>query len=212
MREAVKPRWWPTLVVTVMTVVALAACGANDAGSASPSIQAGVEEQHGDQSRPPERLEGEELDRAFIKGMVPHHAAAVEMARAELDKGRRAEVKSLAQAIIDAQEHEIAQMSDIAREKYGFTPKRQHHGSVGALMGVPISMDMATMADKVTEAADPDTVFLEMMRPHHAGAIVMADEEMRNGGDRELKDIARKIVADQAKELGDIQQMLKPNA
>ena len=71
-------------------------------------------------------------------------------------------------------------MSDIAKEKYGFTPARQHHGAMGTLMGVPISMDMAEMAQHVSEAPDPDMTFLMMMRPHHASAIVMADEEMRN--------------------------------
>ena len=34
------------------------------------------------------------------------------------------------------------------------------------------------------------------------------NEEMKNGGDAELKRIAEMIVADQAKELGRIQQLL----
>jgi len=36
----------------------------------------------------------------------------------------------------------------------------------------------------------------------------MADEEMKNGSDAELKKIAEMIVADQAKELGHIQELL----
>jgi uncharacterized protein (DUF305 family) len=75
-------------------------------------------------------------------------------------------------------------------------------------MGVPISTDMAMMREEVAGAPDADAAFLTMMRPHHASAIVMADEEMKNGGDAELKRIAEMIVADQSKELGRIQQLL----
>jgi uncharacterized protein (DUF305 family) len=69
-------------------------------------------------------------------------------------------------------------------------------------------MDMAKMAQLVSEAADSDMAFLMMMRPHHASAIVMADEEMKDGADAQLRQIADMIVADQAKELGKIQELL----
>lgn len=195
-------------LIPLATLVALSACGGNNSATNGQRTQSGTEAQHGEQAQGSEPLTGQELDRAFIKGMVPHHAAAVEMSKAVLDKGTRAEVKELAQAIIDAQEPEITQMSDIAKEKYGFTPERQHHGAMGTLMGVPISMDMAKMAQQVSAAADPDMAFLMMMRPHHASAIVMANEEMQHGADPQLKQIADMIVADQSKEVGEIQEML----
>lgn len=151
---------------------------------------------------------GKAVDRAFIRGMVPHHAAAIEMAKAERDKGKRPEVKEVAQAIIDAQEREIAELTAIARQRYGFTPARRWHGAMGTLMGMRLSSDMAMMGEEVAKAPDPDMAFLMMMRPHHAAAIVMADEEMRRGTDADLKKIADMIVADQSKELGRIQQLL----
>lgn len=49
-------------------------------------------------------------DVAFAAGMIPHHIGAVDMAKVELKYGKDADMKALAQEIIDAQQPEIEQM------------------------------------------------------------------------------------------------------
>jgi uncharacterized protein (DUF305 family) len=70
------------------------------------------------------RLTGDELDRAFLKDMIPHHMMAVMMSQQALGRGltEHPEVASLATGIRDAQHQEIATMAGWLASWFGERP------------------------------------------------------------------------------------------
>ena len=53
-----------------------------------------------------------DADKDFVRGMIAHHQGAIDMAKIELEYGKDAEIRKLAEGIVKAQESEIKQMQD----------------------------------------------------------------------------------------------------
>jgi uncharacterized protein (DUF305 family) len=73
-----------------------------------------------------------DADIDFLRGMIPHHQGAVEMAKIQLKYGKDSQVKRLAREIIRAQEYEINLMNRWAAQ---LEAKRQGPGADKAWLG-----------------------------------------------------------------------------
>ena len=149
---------------------------------------------------------GNGTDRAFVAAMIPHHESAVDMAEIAQERGQSEFVKNLAEDIIRTQNDEIAVMR---REDEGLETAGVKTGS----LGVPEHMTgMDGDPAELRTAEDFDTAFLQMMIPHHEGAIEMAKVELDKGGDRELLDVADAVVKAQEREITEMREQLGDDA
>lgn len=135
-------------------------------------------------------------DRAFIDFFVEHHRMAVEMAKHEVQHGESAEVKALAQDMIDVQSAEIAAMEEIAT---GLTDSPSP-----AMPEDPHSQaDMEHMAS--LHGMELDVMFLTDMITHHAGGLPVAHRALKTLDHAELRKLAADMIKAQATEIGMMQ-------
>ena len=155
----------------------------------------------------------ETFDLRFLDGMTPHHEGAVVMAQEALQKSKRPEIKKLAQAIIDAQQKEIAQMKQWRTAWYPNASAEPVMYDEQMKMDMPMtdSMRSSMMMNGNLGAADDqfDLRFINAMLPHHEGAVTMAQEALQKSDRPEIKQLAQGIISSQEQEIAQMQQWKK---
>jgi uncharacterized protein (DUF305 family) len=138
--------------------------------------------------------------RAFIEMMIPHHRSAVDMARIQIARGTDPQATALARRIVADQEREIGQMRRWYRDWYGTDVPELSRDAMAA-------MGMHSGTGNLEDTDDPDREFLRLMIPHHASAVTMADMVLNGEPREEIAGLARRIIAAQATEIGQMQRM-----
>ena len=72
-----------------------------------------------------------------------------------------------------------------------------------------LMQNMSKKMDSLQMTGNTDHDFAEMMIVHHQAAIEMAQAEIDSGNEEALKNLAKRIISDQTKEIKELQQWLK---
>jgi uncharacterized protein (DUF305 family) len=172
-------------ILLVGAAVSLAACGHSGGMAGHQTGGAG----HGGTPAPSAGAAGAaEYDQGFIDAMVPHHQAAIEMAKVALEKAEHPELRQLAAAIVNDQDAEIAKMKGWRKAWYG-------SDAIPAGMGGHQMGGMDTDPQQLARAQPFDKAFIDAMIPHHQSAIDMATEAQTKATHPEIKQLAAEIIA-----------------
>ena len=145
-------------------------------------------------------LSGKEFETVFMQDMIAHHQSAVEMAGLIPTHTKRPELLTLGQSIVSSQNKETGDMTGWLASWY--TAKPLADG-----MNAPGMMAMMGDMDKLKNAkdADFDRLFLQMMIPHHQGAVSMSNLLPAKTQRPELLKLGQDIIKAQTAEITQMQ-------
>ncbi|AJF68631.1 DUF305 domain-containing protein [Streptomyces vietnamensis] len=141
-----------------------------------------------------------DADVMFAQMMIPHHQQALEMAKLADGRAEDPEVKKLVTAIEQAQDPEIQKMKTWLK---GWGKPESAGHSMGGMMSDQDMKDLAATKGKAF-----DQKFAELMIAHHDGAVAMAKDEQKSGGNATAKKLADDVVRTQSAEIAQLKKIL----
>ncbi|UYZ64878.1 DUF305 domain-containing protein [Hymenobacter weizhouensis] len=147
-------------------------------------------------------------DHDFAHHMMVHHQGAVDMAEVLLKEGKDATLRQMAEKILADQKKEIGQLEAVAtrldRAAKNYDPSNPQDPFQAAM-----TASMKPMMAPMTPSGDVDRDFAMMMTVHHQSAVDMAQLEVAQGTDAELKKMAQQMITEQQKEIQQFNDWLK---
>ncbi|WP_250445705.1 DUF305 domain-containing protein [Actinotalea sp. C106] len=151
-----------------------------------------------------------DADTQFAQMMIVHHEGAIEMADLVVERGGTEEVRALGERIAAAQGPEIDLMSGWLAAWGEDMPGEAQHG---AMDHAGMDMEGMDQGEAMTElegleGMELDRRFLELMIAHHRGAIEMAETHLADGENPDARELAGKVIDDQAREITEMRGLL----
>lgn len=149
-------------------------------------------------------------DTAFAKSMLGHHRGTVDMAQIQLKYGTDAEMRALAEDIIDNQQLKI----DTMRRWLASHPDAAKSKPNTEAMQQAYTDDIEEMYEDMEEditASVADIAFARSMLSLHVGAVDMALIQLKYGTDEEMRNLALQIIDTQQRRIQTTENWLATN-
>jgi len=151
-------------------------------------------------------------DVQFVQDMIPHHNQAVQMSALVAERTNRPELVDVAGRIDVSQADEIDFMQQWLRVRGETVPEPTAHSAMHTsheMAGMASPEQMAELA--TLSGTDFDRLFLQLMIPHHEGAVTMVEDLMEQPGaayDPVLYEFTTDVVNDQTAEIERMNSLL----
>lgn len=185
-----------TLLLVLGLGLSVAGCNESSRRRGNPSLTPGVSPVTSDRRVPFAPAD----DVGFVDFFVPHHMAAITMADEVLARGLDARVSAMAREMRDAQTREIERMK-AARVELTGSPTSPPPPS-------DAHMEADLMLMRSLSGAALDQQFLDDMIPHHAAGLPVAHRALSSLGRPDMQELARIIAREQAREIGEMKELL----
>lgn len=150
-----------------------------------------------------------DTDHDFAAMMRMHHQGAIDMANKVIEQGNNAEIKAIAQQMVQKQQQEIGELTAFLAahsiDPENSTGEPFNIEQMGAMMKMMKANDLRILTGK----ADQD--FAQLMIDHHQSAIETSEALIKYGKETETKELAEKIITDQKIEISKLQDWLLEN-
>ena len=209
----------PTGAVLLCAVALLAGCTGAEADVPAPTAPVLLPRGPGEPAvtttavPPVQEPPPAEADVEFAAMMVPHHRQALRMAELAPERARDEGVRTLAARITAGQGAEIDVLESWLDERGGVAGaaalQDHHHGGADAhdMPGAVTPAQLQQLAE--ARGAEFDALFLELMIPHHQGALAMAAEALDEGTDVRVQEMATDVGVTQEVEVQRMRELLE---
>ena len=204
------------LAASIAVITALGLSAVTESSAQAPIIRPGAP---GEPSREISAEEAGDLagiqfteaDVRFMQGMISHHAQALEMTVLVEGRSNRDVMRLLSERIELSQEDEIDMMQGWLRDRGLVVTAQDAHLAPGfrLMPGMLTSEELEQMEQ--ADGFEFDSLFLELMIMHHAGALTMVDNLLDQQGsaqDSVLFAFTSDIISDQSSEIDRMNAML----
>jgi uncharacterized protein (DUF305 family) len=197
---------FPALIALIIAVPTLVWAGPSSHPSTADYI-AGMHIMHRDMNI---RYSGQ-TDTDFVRGMIPHHQGAVDMANVVQAYGRDSDIRALARWIRVSQETEIAFMRQWLHRRGEAEPAAESAATQQSegVNEFKTAMERMHIRMNIAYSGDAEADFVCAMIPHHQGAIDMAATQLRHGQDPQILALARDIISSQQSDIARMRYWLR---
>ncbi len=154
---------------------------------------------------PPAGADWNAADAAYVLDMIAHHRQAIEMSELVGERASDPAVRLLADGIDAGQGAEILSMAAWLEQHDLPVPELEdleHHQMPGMLT----DDQMADLA--AASGPEFDELYLTGMVQHHLGAVEMAEDQVAQGLDTVVVDMAAEVIAGQSAEIERMRDLL----
>ncbi|WP_170210188.1 DUF305 domain-containing protein [Saccharopolyspora antimicrobica] len=153
-----------------------------------------------------------DVDTEFAAMMVPHHYQAILMSQLAPDRASDPALKSLADRIRTEQGLEIKMLQ--GWQGRNGLPVTDAPTAYEEMLGMPEMIEHMGMATReemeqlaTLSGPDFDRMFLDLMIPHHEGAVGMLQHVILHGSDQDLNQMAQDMMSGQKAQLAIMREM-----